>query len=476
MGLHVIFKLRADRAARLNNIVDAVRNLSFARPANAPAKLVLVTRSVSPKAIASWCRKLEVDYIQLQNTRFKRSAAARLRLELEGASARRIGLIRTIVVKGRKGFQACRDWANMVDAVLFDSGDRGGTGREANWWLVRKARSIVAHVPAFIAGGIGPDNARRAIDITRADAVDIQSHSEVPKRSVRDGRVKRRKRKHVGEVLKLCANVRGETLLEARRLYNLRRADVRILMAVTDLERKVASLALKACENLPIDGVQIDASDGTFVPEWPKCPVQWARTAWARAPEIPIWLHIFSTNWDYVRFVVSSVNEVNPHLVGIILQCPPSYRAGLWVSEIAQEGATLSSLVCCPSFTASNVLRAERGDLEFCLRVLSQHSMRMLVVTTPDSRDHGIHERATRTATAIRRFRYAPSPVAEDFQIGVDRGVSVSLLAAMKGDRPDFVIAGRGLLKGRVQSSIAHYLRALRGGSDLHDRGRNGTP
>lgn len=69
-----------------------------------------------------------------------------------------------------------------VDAVLFDtaaiaSGKFGGTGLTADW---RLAKELVreAKLPAFLAGGINPDNIRRAVETVKPYGIDLSSGVE----------------------------------------------------------------------------------------------------------------------------------------------------------------------------------------------------------------------------------------------------------------------------------------------------------
>lgn len=68
-----------------------------------------------------------------------------------------------------------------VDALLLDSGnpdllikELGGTGRVHDWGLSRRIREEAA-CPVFLAGGLKPENVRRAIDTVEPFAVDVCS-------------------------------------------------------------------------------------------------------------------------------------------------------------------------------------------------------------------------------------------------------------------------------------------------------------
>ena len=69
----------------------------------------------------------------------------------------------------------------MVDAILLDSGnpklkikELGGTGRIHNWKLSRQIRDK-SKCPVFLAGGLNPENVRKAIEEVQPFAVDVCS-------------------------------------------------------------------------------------------------------------------------------------------------------------------------------------------------------------------------------------------------------------------------------------------------------------
>jgi phosphoribosylanthranilate isomerase len=71
--------------------------------------------------------------------------------------------------------------SNSVDALLLDSGnpnlkikELGGTGRVHNWNLSRQIRDN-AKCPVILAGGLNPENVRKAIEEVHPFALDVCS-------------------------------------------------------------------------------------------------------------------------------------------------------------------------------------------------------------------------------------------------------------------------------------------------------------
>ena len=85
------------------------------------------------------------------------------------------------VIDERNVEEALQAVQNGADALLLDSGnptlaikELGGTGRVHNW---RVSRQIVeqSRVPVFLAGGLKPENVRKAIEIVQPFGLDICS-------------------------------------------------------------------------------------------------------------------------------------------------------------------------------------------------------------------------------------------------------------------------------------------------------------
>jgi phosphoribosylanthranilate isomerase len=90
-----------------------------------------------------------------------------------------ISIVQVIHVTGRESVDEAVSIAAHVDAILLDSGNQklptkelGGTGRTHDWSLSRQIREQV-EVPIFLAGGLGSDNVKRAIEEVGPFGLDI---------------------------------------------------------------------------------------------------------------------------------------------------------------------------------------------------------------------------------------------------------------------------------------------------------------
>jgi phosphoribosylanthranilate isomerase len=101
---------------------------------------------------------------------------AKLRAALPG-----IKLVQVVHVTGPESIEEALTMSKHVDAILLDSGNQslavkelGGTGRVHDWSLsTRIVRSVPR--PVFLAGGLNPDNAARAIETVRPYGLDVCS-------------------------------------------------------------------------------------------------------------------------------------------------------------------------------------------------------------------------------------------------------------------------------------------------------------
>jgi len=92
-----------------------------------------------------------------------------------------VKIVQVIHVIDEKSFELAVSISGHVDALLLDSGnptlrikELGGTGRVHNWILSRQIREN-SKCPVFLAGGLKPENVRRAIDEVQPFGIDVCS-------------------------------------------------------------------------------------------------------------------------------------------------------------------------------------------------------------------------------------------------------------------------------------------------------------
>jgi len=92
-----------------------------------------------------------------------------------------IKLVQVIHVINHQSIDEALKISEYVDAILLDSGnpnltikELGGTGRTHNWDISKKIVKQ-SNKPVFLAGGLNPENVRKAIDYVQPYGVDICS-------------------------------------------------------------------------------------------------------------------------------------------------------------------------------------------------------------------------------------------------------------------------------------------------------------
>jgi len=92
-----------------------------------------------------------------------------------------VKIVQVIHVIDERSIENAIKVSENVDALLLDSGnpnlvvkELGGTGRTHNWKLSKKLREKVT-VPIFLAGGITPENVKRAYETVKPFGIDLCS-------------------------------------------------------------------------------------------------------------------------------------------------------------------------------------------------------------------------------------------------------------------------------------------------------------
>jgi len=155
--------------------VDTPREVSVERAADLFADVppgvssVLVTMASTTGRVRELVERVEPDAVQLHGVSPRRVLRVRSTLPVD-----------VIAAVDAADPDQVRRYDGVADALLVDSLDEsgaGGTGETHDW---DRTRSVVADVdaPVFLAGGLTPDNVRRAVETVGPYAVDVASGVE----------------------------------------------------------------------------------------------------------------------------------------------------------------------------------------------------------------------------------------------------------------------------------------------------------
>ncbi len=135
----------------------------------------LLTSKKDAQSIIAQQKKCRTSTIQLCDT-IERSVFRQLRDSMPG-----IAIVQVVHVIGRESIDEAIAVAPFVNAVLLDSGnpkasikELGGTGRVHDWSVSKAIREALS-IPVFLAGGLRPDNARRAVSDVAPYCLDVCS-------------------------------------------------------------------------------------------------------------------------------------------------------------------------------------------------------------------------------------------------------------------------------------------------------------
>ncbi|MFQ5649949.1 MAG: phosphoribosylanthranilate isomerase [bacterium] len=135
----------------------------------------LLTSKQDVDAIIAQHHRCRTNTIQLVD-RLEKGRQQELRAALPG-----IGIVQVVHVTGEASVAEALAVAPHVDTILLDSGDPvskvkklGGTGRTHDWSLSRQIRERV-EVPTYLAGGLNPENVRKAVEQVGPFGLDVCS-------------------------------------------------------------------------------------------------------------------------------------------------------------------------------------------------------------------------------------------------------------------------------------------------------------
>lgn len=133
---------------------------------------VLVTHLTDTDWISELIRKSYVTAVQIQGDVIP-SALKILKLRFPY-----LKLIKAIHVTDTESAEVAKEYEKVADAILLDSRteDRiGGTGQSHDWEISRKIVDVLS-TPVILAGGLSPENVRKAIKKVRPYGVDANTH------------------------------------------------------------------------------------------------------------------------------------------------------------------------------------------------------------------------------------------------------------------------------------------------------------
>lgn len=165
------------RRVTVEGAAELVRSLREHHPVGTGPLSVGVFVDEAPEIVAAAVRFAGLDAVQFHGEESP-DYVARIRETVPETV-----VVKTIAVDGASveaSIEArVRSYAPVVDAVLLDTRARdkvGGTGISFRWSL---ARGAARFLPVLVAGGIGPDNAAQALEVSHAWGLDSSSGLEV---------------------------------------------------------------------------------------------------------------------------------------------------------------------------------------------------------------------------------------------------------------------------------------------------------
>ncbi|OPY91102.1 MAG: N-(5'-phosphoribosyl)anthranilate isomerase [Syntrophus sp. PtaU1.Bin208] len=146
-----------------------------------PVEAVLITYLQEADSVAGLCRQLGVRIVQLHGE------ISLAELSLLRQFAPELAVIKSLIVKENSLEELVAEVSRcspLVDAFITDSWDPstgacGATGRVHDWSVSRRLADL-SPKPLILAGGLGPENVRRAVLQVRPAGVDSHTGVEGP--------------------------------------------------------------------------------------------------------------------------------------------------------------------------------------------------------------------------------------------------------------------------------------------------------
>jgi len=169
IGLHAIGR---------RGIEVAIGWADWVRIIPADLSVVVLVDTTDKHILGSLVEALRVDTVQLQGEQAVQDVRAAAGF-LRGAGYR---FVRSVAagsqVEPERVVEELAALEDVVDGFLMDAACYGGTGRRADWALVKRVSSRI-RVPILLAGGINAENLGRAVTMISPFAIDVESGSEI---------------------------------------------------------------------------------------------------------------------------------------------------------------------------------------------------------------------------------------------------------------------------------------------------------
>lgn len=139
----------------------------LATASNPKAERIGVFVERSPREVAEAMEQLRLDAFQWHGDADPEPYAA-------------LGLPYVLVIRGTPELKELVLPAPSPRWVLLDAAvpGYGGAGKTTDWAWAARAVAALAPLPVWLAGGLGPDNAARAIDVVGPAGIDVASGAE----------------------------------------------------------------------------------------------------------------------------------------------------------------------------------------------------------------------------------------------------------------------------------------------------------
>jgi phosphoribosylanthranilate isomerase len=145
----------------------------------APAKVSALFLTARTASIIEWARALKPAIVHLGAAPelLGPTEVAMIKAALPGSL-----IMRSVAVCGEESVQTAGSYQDIADYLLLDShrsSDRqiGAVGVPHDWSISRRIVELV-RTPVILAGGLGPDNVVRAVNVVRPAGVDSKTKTD----------------------------------------------------------------------------------------------------------------------------------------------------------------------------------------------------------------------------------------------------------------------------------------------------------